>query len=59
MKTYLVPNMNCKHCVMKVDNALKTVGITAQINLAQHTVSSDGDEVTIRTVLEKIGYPVQ
>lgn len=59
MKKYIVPNINCRHCVMKVDNALKQAGISAKIDLSDKSVTTDADENAVRGALKKIGYPAE
>lgn len=57
-----VSSISCGHCVMTIDKALKKEGVRDyQIDLETKTIevlSTDKDEETIVSVIEKAGYPV-
>ncbi|MGB2980693.1 MAG: heavy-metal-associated domain-containing protein, partial [Candidatus Zixiibacteriota bacterium] len=58
--TFHVPDMECKHCQMKVEQAVKEVpGVrNVEVLLGDNLVKVDGevDEKSIEEKLEKAGY---
>jgi copper chaperone len=61
--TLNVQGMSCGHCVNSVEKAVSSIGATAKVDLAQHSVSVDYDEhiVTLDAIKEAIedqGYEV-
>ncbi len=59
----LVDNMNCQHCVMNIENALKNVGFKRiKIDLKSKTVSIKMDDHNIeeaKKAIEDSGYHFQ
>lgn len=61
--TLQVEGMSCQHCVNSIEGALKQIGATAKVHLADGTVDVAFDEnaITIQQVKEAIeeqGYDV-
>jgi copper chaperone CopZ len=60
--TFHVPNMECKHCQAKVEQAVKELpGVTSvQVMLGDNLVRVDGevDEKSLKEKIEKAGYTV-
>lgn len=62
-KTYAIPNINCVHCVNRIEQAVKVIeGVDyAEANLVSLSLTVDfeppADDQTIRRALEAIGYP--
>ena len=54
----LVPDMSCKHCVMKIEKQLMMDGLKANVDLATKSVSfnKDSDLDKIQKSIEKAGY---
>jgi len=57
----LVPDMSCKHCVMKIEKQLMVDGLKAKVELESKTVSfaKDSDLDKIQKSIEKAGYVSQ
>lgn len=62
MKKIYIENMNCMHCVKRIEEVLSKVkGITYKISLDEKSVEINGDEKKIEKaikVIEKAGYNV-
>lgn len=61
--TLNVQGMSCNHCVNSVEGAVKNLGASAQVNLAENTVSVEFDESrvslqAIKEAIEEQGYEV-
>ncbi|NLE84652.1 MAG: heavy-metal-associated domain-containing protein [Chloroflexi bacterium] len=62
-KTYSVPNINCIHCVNRIEQALLAIeGVDfVEADLVSLNVTVDfespADDQSIRQTLESIGYP--
>ena len=57
-----VPDMMCENCVKRIDNALKETGIKYEISLLEKTVTIDGCEHCLKTVLtelEDLGFSAE
>ena len=55
MAKLLVPKMSCKHCVMKIEKALKDNQLTGSVDLASQTVTTDRPE-DAAIAMKKVGY---
>jgi len=57
----LVPDMSCKHCVMKIEKQLMVDGLKAKVELESKTVSfaKDSDLDKVQKSIEKAGYVSQ
>lgn len=55
MAVLKVEDMMCDHCVDRIKNGLEDVGIQAEVNLNDKTVSMDGDENVVEKVIEILG----
>ena len=61
--TLNVQGMSCGHCVNSVEGAVKNLGATAKVDLANHSVTVDFDETkvsldAIKETIEEQGYDV-
>ncbi|WP_339275757.1 copper ion binding protein [Paenibacillus sp. FSL W8-0426] len=61
--TLNVAGMSCNHCVKSVEEAVKSVGAKAQVDLAAGTVAVEYDEQSvsveqIKAAIEDQGYDV-
>lgn len=61
--TLNVQGMSCGHCINSVENAVKELGATANVDLANHSVTVDYDEANvsltaIKEAIEDQGYDV-
>lgn len=55
--TLHIKDMECKHCVASVENALQEEKITAEISLEQQTVTVIEEDVSLAmNVIEQAGY---
>ena len=63
MKEFKVTGMNCDHCRMKVENAIKQVeGVTqASVDLKQSTAQVEGNfnDLAIEEAIEDAGFSVE
>lgn len=62
--TLNVDGMSCNHCVVSIEGAVKELGATGKVNLAERTVevSYDENKVTldsIKSAIEDQGYEVR
>jgi copper chaperone CopZ len=57
----LVPDMNCKHCVMKIEKQLMMDGLKAKVELESKSVNfaKDSDLDKIQKSIEKAGFTAQ
>lgn len=57
----LVPNMSCKHCVMKIEKQLLMDGLKAKVELENKSVSfaKESDLDKVQKSIEKAGYTSQ
>lgn len=57
----LVPNMSCKHCVMKIEKQLLMDGLKAKVELETKSVSfaKESDLDKVQKSIEKAGYTSQ
>jgi len=55
MAKLLVPEMSCKHCVMKIEKALKDHHLTGKVDLATKTVTTEQPSEAM-AAMEKVGY---
>lgn len=53
---YRVTNMSCMHCVKRIEEQLKKHEVTAMVDLASQSVTSDDKRVP--ELLDLIGYKV-
>ena len=53
-----VPDMSCKHCVMKIEKQLMLDGLKAKVDLDSRSVSfsKDSDLENVQKSIEKAGY---
>lgn len=62
-KTYLIPNINCAHCVMHITQRLNEIdgveNVEGDVSTKEVTVefSEPGSEELIVAALEEINYP--
>lgn len=62
-KTYSIPNINCNHCVMTINNAIQALdGVDyAEADLASKTLTVDFDKPAsnklIRDTLISVNFP--
>lgn len=62
-KTYSIPNINCNHCVMTINNAIQALdGVDyAEADLASKTLTVDFDspasDKLIRDTLISVNFP--
>ena len=59
-----IPNMSCKHCVMKINKAIQSVGAKGEVSLEKKTavVEFDPEKVSLDDVVNAIkryGYEVE
>jgi len=59
-----IPNMSCKHCVMKINKAIQSVGAKGEVSLEKKTaiVEFDPEKVSLDDVINAIkryGYEVE
>lgn len=54
-----VADMNCEHCVSKVETALKSISTTIDVNLDTKlvTVESEKSPEELLAAIAEIGYP--
>jgi copper chaperone CopZ len=54
----LVPDMSCKHCVMKIEKQLMMDGLKAKVELESKSVSfsKDSDLDKVSESIKKAGY---
>lgn len=50
-----VPEMSCKHCVMKIEKALKDNNLQGKVDLASHSVTTDQPK-EVAEAMAKVGY---
>lgn len=55
MAKLLVPEMSCKHCVMKIEKAFKEHQVSGVVDLATKTVSTDQPDDAMNA-MKKVGY---
>ncbi len=57
----LVPDMSCKHCVMKIEKQLLMDGLKAKVELENKSVSfaKESDLDKVQKSIEKAGYTSQ
>jgi copper chaperone len=64
-KTYVVPNISCKHCTATIERELKFVdgvqAVNAELDSKQVTVQVTDQAVlpTVESMLVEIGYPAE
>lgn len=61
MNIVKVEGMHCEGCVKRVTEGLKAAGIAAAVSLENKTVSFEGDESAVKTVvseIEDLGFEV-
>lgn len=64
-KTLRIPNMSCKHCVMRIEQNLSNLeGVASvDVNLEDKSVKVEWEDSTdldaIKVKLEEIGYPAE
>lgn len=61
MNTLKVEGMMCQSCVNRVVEALKEIGVTAEVSLENKTVTFDGEEALVKKVaseIEDLGFDV-
>jgi copper ion binding protein len=62
-KTLRIPNMSCKHCVMRIEQNLSNLeGVASvDVNLEDKSVKVEWEDATdldaIKVKLQEIGYP--
>ena len=56
MKTFLVPDMHCEHCVKWIEAVFEKAGIPVSVSLAEHTVTADGDADKAFSLLYDLGF---
>lgn len=58
MKKIKVSDMRCVHCEKRINDALKSAGISAGVELASKTVTveNDGDVTAVLEILCKLGF---
>ena len=59
-----IPNMSCKHCVMKINKAIQSVGAKGEVSLEKKTaiVEFDPEKVSLDdviNVIKRYGYEVE
>ncbi len=59
-----IPNMSCKHCVMRIERAIKSVGATGEVSLEEKkaVVQFDPGKVRLEEIvkaIERYGYEVE
>lgn len=63
-KQLYVEGMSCNHCVDSIEKALKSMGVTAVVDLSTHlvTVEFEQNQISlslIQELIEKQGYEVK
>ncbi len=62
MKTIKIEGMHCTHCVARVENALKALGLTVSVDLESGVATIDGadmpDAAVIQNTVEDLGFDV-
>ena len=55
-----VPDMSCKHCVMKIEKSIMMSGLKAKVSLDDKSVTfqNEADQAKVVTAIEKAGYTV-
>ncbi|TLS50971.1 heavy-metal-associated domain-containing protein [Paenibacillus antri] len=61
--TFQVKGMSCNHCVKSIEGALRDVGATGKVDLAQGTVTVQYEEgklseASLKETIEEQGYDV-
>lgn len=59
MKTIVVPDMMCENCVRRITEALSGAKLDFSVNLAEKTVTIDGDDDRVQAAvaeLEDLGF---
>ena len=59
-----IPNMSCKHCVMRIEEAIKSVGAEGKADLETKTAVVEFDPGKVRLeeivkAIERYGYEVE
>ncbi len=59
-----IPNMSCKHCVMRIEKAIKSVGAEGKADLETKTTVVEFDPGKVRLeeiikAIERYGYEVE
>lgn len=56
-----VPDMSCKHCVMKIEKSIMMSGLKAKVTLDDKSVTfqNDADQPKVVAAIEKAGYTVE
>ena len=59
-----IPNMSCKHCVMRIEKAIKSVGAEGKADLETKTAVVEFDPGKVRLeeiikAIERYGYEVE
>ena len=54
MKTILVPDMMCEHCVQRITNALTDAQLKFSVSLESKSVTIDGCEHCLKTAVEEL-----
>jgi len=59
-----IPNMSCKHCIMRITKALKSVGAKGEVSLEEKkvVVEFDVERTTLNDIIgaiERYGYEVE
>jgi len=59
-----IPNMSCKHCVMRITKAIKSVGAKGEVSLEEKkaVVQFDPGRVRLEEIIkaiERYGYEVE
>lgn len=57
----IVPDMSCKHCVMKIEKSLMMEGLKAKVVLDDQSVNftKESDLEKVKKAIEKAGYTPQ
>ena len=61
MKTIKIEGMHCSHCTARVENSLKTLGLTVSVSLESGTATVEGTNITdatLRETVEDLGFDV-
>ncbi|MEF9938751.1 MAG: heavy metal-associated domain-containing protein [Clostridium sp.] len=62
MKKFKCEAMMCNNCVTRIDKALTEAGMIHEVNLADKTVSIEGDEATVSRavgILDDLGFDAE
>jgi len=54
MKTILVPDMMCQHCVQRITDSLTKAGLHFRVSLEDKQVLVDGDDSCVKTALGEL-----